>query len=207
MRTDFLEKSKYDKLYLYMTYDNALALQVSLVTGMRIDDVLKIKPTDIEGCRLSYVAQKTGKLGEVVLPRSLADRLKKNGSDRWCFPHRDDRRRHRTRQAVWKDVKKACETLRQIEYLDDRNIAPHSARKTFAVEDKALHGMAHTQAALQHESRYTTEIYADSDHLVGAPVPYRDLGPLISRINTLEKRITSLLSLVNDIHQIVTKSV
>lgn len=201
MRTDYLDKSKYSLLYSVMMYDNALALEVSLTTGMRIGDVLKIRPSDIDGRSIHYVAEKTGKDGVAVVPLVLADRLRRNGSDRWCFPHRTDRHKHRTRQAVWKDVKKAAAVLRQIEQLDDRNVAPHSARKTFAVDDAAAHGVAHTQELLQHSSRSVTEIYTESKRLVDeaqlSQLCYRDLSELLSKVNEIDEKVTKIIQLLN----------
>lgn len=197
MRTDYIEPSKYNLLYPFMMYDNALALQVALASGMRIGDVLKIKPDDVDGCVVHYQAQKTGKVGEAVLPAALADRLRRNGSSIWCFPHRFDSHKHRTRQAVWKDVKKAAEIVRAAGQLDDQNVAPHSSRKTFAVEDCRTFGAAHTQQLLQHSRRATTEIYTDSDKLVGVPPNYRDNTELLRRINTLDRKLDEVLQLLH----------
>ena len=39
MRTDYLNPQLYNRLYACMTYENVLALRVSLETGLRIDDI------------------------------------------------------------------------------------------------------------------------------------------------------------------------
>lgn len=41
-----------------MEYENALALRLSLETGLRIGDCLALRPEDIDGCVISYTAQK-----------------------------------------------------------------------------------------------------------------------------------------------------
>ena len=42
MRTDYLNPALYNKLYTVMTYENVLALRVSLETGLRVGDVLAL---------------------------------------------------------------------------------------------------------------------------------------------------------------------
>lgn len=196
MRTDYIDKAKYDLLYLHMTYDNALALRTSVETGLRISDVLSLKPSDIGADRISFVAQKTGKAGTARVSLQLASLLRKNGSDRWVFPHRNDPYKHRARQTVWKDVKAAAALLELDGVLHGENVAPHSGRKTFAVEDKRRYGVAHTQEALQHSSRSTTEIYSESDKLVGVPPSYKDLTVVLQRLNTIDKKINKLIELL-----------
>lgn len=197
MRTDYIDPDLYKVIFMHMTYDNALALEVSLSTGLRIGDVLKLRPSDVQSDGLHFVAEKTGKSGIAPISRRLADKLIKNGNRWWCFPHRDSPRlKHRTRQAVWKDVKNAAALVRSAGLIADQNVAPHSGRKTFAVVDKAVHGADHVQAALQHSNRSTTEIYSESDKLVGIPPSYRDNTEVLRRLNTLDKKIDKLTQLL-----------
>lgn len=208
MRTDFVSPELMPLILMHCSYDNALAVEVSFRTGLRIGDVLKVKPSDVQSDGLHFIAEKTGKVGVVPLSRRLADRLIKNGNKWWCFPHRDyPRTKHRTRQAVWKDVKRAADLVRSEGLLDDRNVAPHSARKTFAVVDKAAHGTAHTQEMLQHSSRSTTEIYTESDKLVGVPPHYRDNTEVLRRLNTIDKKLDILIHLLHSCSDSVTASV
>ena len=159
-KTDYLPEAEYNRIYPYMSRDNALALEVAVATGMRIGDVLKIRKRDIVGTSVRYTAQKTGKKGVAPLPRHLADILRKRCSRAadYVFPG-SGKTGHRTRQAVWKDVRKAAE----LAGIDDRLIAPHSARKTFAVELMHSKGIEAVQEALQHSRRDVTELYALSD--------------------------------------------
>lgn len=197
MRTDYIDPELYKLIFMHMTYDNALALEVSLSTGMRIGDVLKLRPSDVQSDGLHFVAEKTGKAGVAPISRRLAEKLLKNGNRWWCFPHRDlPRSKHRTRQAVWKDVKRAAALVKAAGVLGDQNVAPHSGRKTFAVVDKAEHGADHVQAALQHSSRSTTEIYSESDKLVGVPPSYKSNTEVLRRLNTLDKKIDHLTQLL-----------
>lgn len=144
-----------------MQYENVLALRVSLETGLRIGDVLKIKPCDLQGFTIKYTAEKTGKVGKKVLSADLANRLKRISGKHWIFAGRDPQK-HRTRQAVFKDLKKACK-----ECGINGNIAPHSARKTYAVELFHDSGINAVQRELQHDRVDTTMLYAFADVLNG----------------------------------------
>ncbi|MCH5300745.1 MAG: tyrosine-type recombinase/integrase [Ruminococcus sp.] len=144
-----------------MQYENALALRVALETGLRIGDVLALKPCDINGRTISYTAQKTRKKGKAVISADLAKRLGQISNKDYIFAGRFGNK-PRCRQTVWKDVKKASKELKFLE-----NVAPHSARKTFAVDDFHENGLPHTQKQLQHDRTDTTMLYAFSDLLTG----------------------------------------
>ena len=162
MRTYYLNPQLYNKLYSVMQYKNALALRVSLETGLRIDDVLKLAPSDLKGQTIRGKAEKTGKPFKKVLSKDLANRLREIGDSRYIFTHRTDPKKHRTRQAVWKDVKKAAKLLKL-----GGNIAPHSARKTYAVELFQDSGLKEVSKELQHDRTDTTILYAFADLLDG----------------------------------------
>lgn len=175
--SEYLPEAEYNRLYPYMTRDNALALEVAVVTGMRIGDVLKIRKRDIVGGSVRYTAQKTGKKGTAALPRHLVEMLTKRcakASD-FVFPGYG-KTGHRTRQTVWHDVKRAA----RLAGIDDKLIAPHSARKTFAVELMHRQGIEAVQEALQHSRRDVTEIYALSD--VGGVGLERTIAAVFTRM-------------------------
>lgn len=202
MRTDYIDPELYRVIFMHMTYENALAVEVALATGLRIDDVLKIRPSDLRSDGLHFVAQKTGKSGIAPISRKLSEKLRKNGNKYWCFPHRDSPRlKHRTRQAVWKDIKQAAEIVRSSGLLDDQNVAPHSSRKTFAVVDKAKNGAEHAQQALQHSSRSTTEIYTEADKLVGVPPVYRDNTEVLRVLHQIDKKVSNLYQMLTSLSQ------
>lgn len=142
-----------------MEYENALALRLSLETGLRIGDCLALRPEDIDGCVISYTAQKTGKRGKKKISADLAKRLRKISDKNFVFVGRFGDK-PRTRQAVWKDVKKASKALKISE-----NLSPHSARKTYAVEEFHEKGFKEVQKELQHDRAETTMLYAYSDIL------------------------------------------
>ena len=162
MRTDYLNPQLYNRLYGVMTYDNVLALRISLETGLRIDDVLSLRSEQLQGRTLHGVAEKTGKKYKKVISVDLARRLQALGRKGYIFPHRTKKNAHRTRQAVWQNMKKAARLLGV-----DLNAAPHSARKTYAVEVFKDKGLDAAQKELQHDRISTTMLYAFSDMLTG----------------------------------------
>jgi len=162
-RTHYLSPALYNKLYAAMQYENALALRTSLETGWRIDDVLHLREQDLQGRTLSMCAMKTGKWDKKVVSADLAKRLRQVAAHGRLFDGRFGNK-PRTRQTVWRDVKKAAKILRI-----DGNIAPHSARKTYGVEDFKENGLRKVQDDLQHDSINTTMIYAFADLIDRTP--------------------------------------
>lgn len=163
MRADYVKSDALRLLVNSMQYENGLALEVCIETGLRIGDVLKIRPGDLEGCRLSYVAEKTGKSGVKVLSRSLAKALRRIQGRDWVFEGRGKTKTgHRTRQAVYRDLKRVCKKLSV-----EGQISPHSARKSYAVADFRKNGLNHVKKELQHTDDSVTLLYALSDQLSG----------------------------------------
>lgn len=160
MRTDYLNPQIYNRIYGIMTYDNVLALRISLETGLRIDDVLSIRAENLRGRTLRGIAEKTGKPYKKTISQDLANRLRGLNRAGYIFPHRIKQNAHRTRQAVWKNMKQAARIL-GIEL----NAAPHSARKTYSVELFHDKGLAAAQKELQHDNISTTMLYVFSDIL------------------------------------------
>lgn len=156
MTTDYLPLGDFKRLFPYLTYDNYLAIRVSLETGLRIGDVVALRTSDLHGDVIEYTASKTGKQGKAKISRDLADKLKRYAGDDFVFTS-SSKLGHRTRQAVWQDVKKAAKACNITV-----NVAPHSARKTFAVNVAQRQGFAAAQRALQHDSAAVTGLYVYS---------------------------------------------
>lgn len=139
---------------------NRLVMRVILHTGLRISDVLALRPDDLRPHRW-ITEQKTGKRRFVGFPDDLLDDLRKECGKYWVFPGRDPTK-HRTRQAVWCDVKRAAAAFRL-----PQNVGTHSARKVYAVDLMRKYGdIAHVQRILQHSSPTVTAIYAMADALL-----------------------------------------
>lgn len=184
-----------------MQYENALALRVSLETGMRIGDVLYLEKNQLQGRTITFTAQKTGKSAKKVISVDLAKRLRQVSGKRWIFEGRHGDK-PRCRQTVWKDVKKACKELHVTE-----NVGCHSARKTYAVEEFHEHGLPTVQKELQHDRLGTTMLYAFSD-LLTADVKNCDIGTDFEKLGDyiIEGVCARILPLIEEIGQILTKN-
>ena len=83
---------------------------------------------------------------------------------RWVFESRTDPRKHRARQTVWKDIKKAEAVFKRSKQLrPGQNIGTHTARKYAAVGAYHRGGMAAAQRMLNHSDPLITRLYALSD--------------------------------------------
>lgn len=173
-----------------MTYENVLALRVSLETGLRIDDVLSLRACQIVRRTICGTAEKTDKPYRKTISADLAKRLaaltpNKGG---YIFPHRLDSMRHRTRQAVWNNMKMAARRLGV-----ELNAAPHSARKTYAVKMFKDKGLEQTQRELQHDRISTTMLYAFSDMLCGTEHKTQDIVDMDAFAEIIAEKVAQKL--------------
>lgn len=157
MRTEYLIEKEVEQVLHLLTYENRLVMRTLLHTGCRISDVLCWTPEKLKP-NFWITEQKTGKRRQVGLPEPLLSDLRAAAGEWWVFPGTDPRK-HRTRQAVWKDVKRAAEAMRLTV-----NAAPHSARKVYAVKLLKQYGdIDRVRRALNHGGYATTMIYAMAD--------------------------------------------
>lgn len=201
MKSDFIEKDVFELILELVPYDVAIALRVSLETGLRIGDVLALKPENITDNKISVIAQKTRKPMCAEIPKEYARYLERHAV--WCFPSPRDATKHRTRQSVWACVKRAVARLSIAE-----NVTPHTARKIFAVERFKRKGLRETQNALQHDSVSTTLLYAFADkidgrarcvcHAVGSDEAERILRYFIDRLGGAEKIVDAMRESINE---------
>ena len=157
MRTEYLLQREVEQVLDLLTFDNRLVLRVLLHTGIRISDALQLRPEQLAP-NFWITEQKTGKRRQIGLPEPLLTDLRDCAGEWWVFPGTDPRK-HRSRQAVWKDVKRAAAALRLT-----ANAAPHSARKVYAVELLQKYGdIDRVRRALNHGGLEVTLIYAMAD--------------------------------------------
>ena len=191
MKSDYLKPQIYEELYRVMQRDNILAIRVSVETGLRIDDVLRLKWENFgKSTQFTYFAKKTGKKGVKKLSKRLKTELfsRKTKNSPFVFPGRK-RGSHRTRQAVWKDIKKAADLMGV-----SLNASPHSARKTYAVELRKTEGLSAVQKELQHSDMTTTMLYAFADMArAGKREPIPETCDLIELVDLIAERVVELL--------------
>ena len=157
MTTEYLLQREVELVLDLLTYENRLVMRTLLHTGLRISDVLQLRPEQLRP-NFWITEQKTGKRRQVGLPEPLLSDLRSSSDSAWVFPGSKPGK-HRTRQAVWKDVKRAAAALRLT-----ANAAPHSARKVYAVELLRKYGdIDRVRRALNHGGVEVTLIYALAD--------------------------------------------
>lgn len=157
MTTEYLLQKEIDNVLSVLTPGNALVMRVALHTGLRISDCLSLKTQQLAP-RFWITEGKTGKRRQIGLPQPLLNDLKSAAGSVWVFEGVNPQK-HRSRQAVWKDVKRAAEAFRLRQ-----NVAPHSARKVYAVELLNKYGdIEKVRRALNHSNTAVTLIYAMAD--------------------------------------------
>lgn len=157
MTTDYLLQREVDAVLELLTPGNRLVMRLLVCTGLRITDALELRPWQLKP-NFWITERKTGKRRQIGIPEPLLSDLRAAAGEHWVFPGADPRK-HRTRQAVWKDVKRAAAAMRLT-----ANAAPHSARKVYAVQLLQRYGdIDRVRRALNHGGLETTLIYAMAD--------------------------------------------
>ena len=151
---------------------NRAVCQVAMHTGLRVGDIVAIPRSKLSRC-FWVTEQKTGKRKQVGLPDWLLDDIREQAGDSpWAFPGRDPAK-HRTRQAVWKDLKRVQRAFRL-----PINVGTHSMRKEYAVELMRKYGeLDRVKKALNHNSTTVTVIYAMADALTQSAAKRRSVSP------------------------------
>lgn len=158
MKTEYLLNKEVERVLMLLTPSNRLVMRVCLHTGLRVSDVLAFKTSQLSS-RFWVTESKTGKKKLVGLPRDLLEDLRKYAGKIFVFESRCNQNRHRTRQAVWRDVKRAAKAFRL-----PQNVGVHSARKVYAVDLLERYGdLEKVRRALNHRYDSTTMIYAMAD--------------------------------------------
>lgn len=157
---DYIPEESFTILLKALMPQNRLALQVSLATGLRIDDVLHLKREQLEKDRFTIKEMKTGKRRRIRIPKALREECLRYSGRFYVFEHRLDQNKPRTRQAVYKDLKRACELFR----VNGLQISPHTARKIYSVGlyDK-YNSVDKVRDVMKHRDTSTTEIYCNAD--------------------------------------------
>ena len=157
MRSDWVAKGEVVHILASLSPENRLACEISLATGLRINDVLALTPQKVRKQRFTIREEKTGKTRFIRLPKDLVDRALMCSGQHYIFEGRLNGRTHRTRQAVFKDLKKA-----KANFGIKENLSVHSLRKAYAVEEYLRSGgnLKKVQKLLNHDSEAVTMLYA-----------------------------------------------
>ena len=145
-----------EHVFAALTPANRLVCRVCVATGLRVGDVVSLR-SEALARQFWITEQKTGKRRQVNLTSDLLHQLQAQAGAVWVFQSVKDPAKHRTRQAVWWDVKRAAKAFRL-----PQNVAPHSLRKVYAVEllQRCKGRVGRVQRALNHSDAATTMIYA-----------------------------------------------
>lgn len=170
MTTEYLIDKELEHVYAALMPENRLVCKVCAHTGLRVSDVLALKPGQLS--RQFWVTEaKTGKRRRVNLTNELLGQLQAQAGKYWVFPGARDPKKHRTRQAVWADVKRASKAFRL-----PQNVGVHSLRKVYAVDklSECKGDIGKLQKVLNHSNQATTMIYAMAYQLYLAKYGDRD---------------------------------
>lgn len=160
-RSVWASRGEWEHILAALMPENALAIECCIRYGLRIDDVLSFKTNDVRRGRFTIHEKKTGKSRRIKLCEYIQLELLNQAGPVYAFPHRSDPNKHRTRQAVWADVKRACKLYRY-----GANITPHSARKYYANDLRSKgYSIDRIQHILNHTSSEVTMLYALSEQM------------------------------------------
>ena len=177
MTTDYIPREVFTRIFEALMPQNALVLELCMGSGMRISDALSMTFVEAIDLRASgrsyydYTEKKTGKARSAYISEDWLSRaiLQSNPKSRWLFAGRDPEK-HRTRQAVWKDLHRAAKLYRINGQRLRARIAPHTARKIYAVDlyqkadrEGLLDPLEAVRADLNHKDPAVSYIYAMAD--------------------------------------------
>lgn len=172
MTAEYLLRREMEHVFAALTPANRLVCRVCVSTGLRVGDVVQLR-TDQLASQFWITEQKTGKRRRVNLAAPLLKELREQAGREWVFESAKGPDKHRTRQAVWRDVKRAAKAFRL-----PQNVSVHSLRKVWAVDKlgKARGNLAVVQRGLNHSDQATTMIYAMAYQLYVAKYGKRNKG-------------------------------
>lgn len=152
-----------EHVFAALTPENRRVCRVCVETGLRVGDVVQLRTEQLSQ-QFWITEAKTGKRRRVNLKAELLADLKKHAGKEWVFPGRDPKK-HRTRQAVWVDVKRAAKAFRL-----PQNVSVHSLRKVYACDmlAKSKGNVSKVQKALNHGDAATTLIYVMAEQIYRA---------------------------------------
>lgn len=162
-RTSYANPVQMGHILAAMMPTNALVVRVCMRTGLRVSDVLELKTAQLRP-RQTVRERKTGKTRRVVWSQQLYQEMLGQAGRIWVFECRTDPGRHRTRQAVYKDIRHVAAMYQRTGAISRRQvIGTHTARKVAAVDAYHRGGLPAAQRLLNHSDPGITLLYALAD--------------------------------------------
>lgn len=145
-RTRPIKEAELKKLLKQLGEPARLAVLISADTGLRISDILAIRPGDLAR-EMSITEKKTGKTRKVHLRESTLKAAKVYA--RYSGKYLIDR----DRSTIYRQVSRTAAELGM------NHISMHSIRKYYAKRYYRAHGLAATQREMKHDYLSTTLLY------------------------------------------------
>lgn len=165
-RTIYISGPEMEHILAALMPTNRLVVELCIATGLRVSDALEIKTVKLKR-RMTIKEMKTGKTRRVVIPAKIYTDMLSNAGRLWVFEGRTDWRKHRTRQTVYKDIKKVSAMFQRSKSVRAGCIGTHTARKMAAVDAYQRGGLDAAQKLLNHSDPAITLIYALADQQGG----------------------------------------
>lgn len=160
MRTLAVKPDTMDFILALLTRENEVACRVALAYGLRISDVLNLRTWQVQQGSCTIRELKTGKRRVLRWSDYLRKQMLRVAGKVYVFEHRTDPYKHRTRQAVWKDIKRASEALRVKGCVGTQSMRKTCAKRKY----NACGDMRKVQKLLNHSDEVVTMLYALADY-------------------------------------------
>ncbi len=138
-----------------------LLWRIGVHSGLRISDLLKLRPKDFKGRRLTLKEQKSSKRKTIIFDRDFVRDIRKYAADNHLRP--DDYLFYRSRQWLNKHMSRQWARIvisRAAEKIGLSDIGTHSMRKIYACNIyRATGSLDAVQASLNHTKQETTLDY------------------------------------------------
>lgn len=163
LRTTYADRAQMSHVLAALMPENRVIVRVCMATGLRVSDVLQLRTVDLKR-RQTVRESKTGKTRRIQWPAELYAEMERGAGRYWVFEGRTDPKKHRQRQTVWRDIKRAEAVFKRSGALSKKqNLGTHSARKYAAVNAYHKGGMDAAQRLLNHSDPLITRLYALAD--------------------------------------------
>lgn len=163
LRTTYADRVQMSHVLAALMPENRVIVRVCMATGLRVSDVLQLRTADLKR-RQTVRESKTGKTRRIQWPADLYEEMERCAGKYWVFEGRTDPKKHRQRQTVWRDIKRAEAVFKRSGALSKKqNLGTHSARKYAAVTAYRKGGLDAAQRLLNHSDPLITRLYALAD--------------------------------------------